>query len=107
MPLIVPGVTTSLTGNDKTSDWQNKLMGKKLGEQSDQMVRIQTYPYCLLSERAGMLNSRRRLLQRRSCLKNIESSATATWRPWITNQRGTLCFVDFGTPVADALTPAD
>lgn len=37
MPLIVPGITPSSSG-DKTSDWQNKLMGKKLGDKHDEIV---------------------------------------------------------------------
>lgn len=27
-------------GSDKTSDWTNKLMGKKIGESSNETVRI-------------------------------------------------------------------
>lgn len=41
MPLVVPGVTTSLTGNstnDKTAEWQSKLLGKKIGEQSNEQM---------------------------------------------------------------------
>jgi len=33
MPLVVPGITSS--GKDGAADWQNKLMGKKLGDVSD------------------------------------------------------------------------
>jgi len=36
MPLVVPGLMSK--GGDKTSDWQNKLMGKKIGEASDEMT---------------------------------------------------------------------
>jgi hypothetical protein len=36
MPLVVPGLMSS--GKDKESDWQNKLMGKKIGDTSDEMV---------------------------------------------------------------------
>jgi hypothetical protein len=36
MPLVVPGLQ-SKDGNQ--DDWMSKLMGKKLGEQSDEMVR--------------------------------------------------------------------
>lgn len=32
MPLVVPGVTTQQSG-DKTEEWMNKLVGKKLSEQ--------------------------------------------------------------------------
>lgn len=37
MPLVVPGLMGT-GGDDKLSKWQNELMGKKLGDQSDQMV---------------------------------------------------------------------
>lgn len=33
MPLVVPGITSN--NGDKSQDWQNQLMGKKLGETSD------------------------------------------------------------------------
>ena len=36
MPLVVPGLMSK--GGDQTSDWQNKLMGKKIGESGDEMV---------------------------------------------------------------------
>jgi hypothetical protein len=36
MPLIDP-VTTS-AGGDKTQEWQNKLVGKKLGDNHDEVV---------------------------------------------------------------------
>ena len=42
MPLVVPGVTTSssTTGNPKTDEWTNKLVGKKLhDEDSNETVR--------------------------------------------------------------------
>ncbi|KUI55860.1 hypothetical protein VP1G_03296 [Cytospora mali] len=32
MPLVVPGVTSQQSG-DKTEEWMNKLVGKKLSEQ--------------------------------------------------------------------------
>jgi len=35
MPLVVPGL---MSGKDKNADWQNKLMGKKIGDTSDQMT---------------------------------------------------------------------
>jgi hypothetical protein len=38
MPLVVPGLMSN--SKDKTSDWQNKLMGKKLGDSSDEVVRF-------------------------------------------------------------------
>jgi hypothetical protein len=36
MPLVVPGLMSK--GGDNTSDWQNKLMGKKIGDSGDEMV---------------------------------------------------------------------
>jgi hypothetical protein len=37
MPLVVPGIT-SKSGDSKSSDWMNKLMGKKLGDSSDEIT---------------------------------------------------------------------
>ncbi|CAG8982781.1 hypothetical protein HYALB_00001062 [Hymenoscyphus albidus] len=34
MPLVVPGITSE-GGGDKTQEWSNKLVGKKLGDVSD------------------------------------------------------------------------
>jgi hypothetical protein len=36
MPLVVPGLMSN--NKDKNDDWQNKLMGKKLGDTSDEIV---------------------------------------------------------------------
>jgi hypothetical protein len=36
MPLVVPGLMSN--SNDKNDDWQNKLMGKKIGDTSDEVV---------------------------------------------------------------------
>lgn len=39
MPLVVPGIQTSLTGN-QTTDWVDKLLGKKLTDSTtDEVVR--------------------------------------------------------------------
>jgi hypothetical protein len=38
MPLVVPGIQ-SKDGNSK-DEWMNKLMGKKIGDQHDEMVRF-------------------------------------------------------------------
>lgn len=39
MPLVVPGINSSLTG-DKKNDWLDKLMGKRLTDStSDEVVR--------------------------------------------------------------------
>jgi hypothetical protein len=37
MPLVVPGLMSS--GKDKNDDWAQKLMGKKIGDSSDEVVR--------------------------------------------------------------------
>jgi hypothetical protein len=37
MPLVVPGIT-SKHGDSKTSDWVNKLTGKKIGNTSDEVT---------------------------------------------------------------------
>ena len=41
MPLVVPGMQSKeggSGGNEKTADWMNKLMGKKIGEGNDETV---------------------------------------------------------------------
>lgn len=41
MPLVVPGLTSnSGGGDDKTSKWMNDLVGKKIGETSNETVRF-------------------------------------------------------------------
>jgi len=40
MPLVVPGLMSK--DGDKTSDWQNKLMGKKIGDSSDEITFAKT-----------------------------------------------------------------
>lgn len=42
MPLVVPGLS-STGGDDKTTGWMNKLTGKKLGDSSNETVRILFY----------------------------------------------------------------
>jgi hypothetical protein len=38
MPLVVPGLTNSSSENNKTNNWMNQLMGKKIGDQSNETV---------------------------------------------------------------------
>lgn len=38
MPLVVPGMQSN--DNSKTSDWMNKLTGKKIGDASNETVRV-------------------------------------------------------------------
>jgi hypothetical protein len=42
MPLIDP--VTSSVGGDKTKEWQNKLVGKKLGDAHDEVVSRALHP---------------------------------------------------------------
>ena len=44
MPLVVPGLMSKDGSKDKTADWQNQLMGKKLGDTSDHTVRPPSFP---------------------------------------------------------------
>jgi hypothetical protein len=39
MPLVVPGLTNNSGENDKTNNWMNQLMGKKIGDTSNETVR--------------------------------------------------------------------
>lgn len=48
MPLVVPGINSSLTG-DKKNDWLDKLMGKKLSDStSDEVVQFSLLSSLLL-----------------------------------------------------------
>ena len=38
MPLVVPGLTYNSSENDKTNNWMNQLMGKKIGDTSNETV---------------------------------------------------------------------
>jgi hypothetical protein len=38
MPLVVPGLTNNSSENDKTNNWMNQLMGKKIGDTSNETV---------------------------------------------------------------------
>jgi hypothetical protein len=38
MPLVVPGLSGNSAEDGKTGDWMNKLMGKKIGEGSNETV---------------------------------------------------------------------
>jgi hypothetical protein len=41
MPLVVPGLQSK--GGNSGDDWMSKLMGKKLGDQHDEMVRLYSF----------------------------------------------------------------
>jgi len=44
MPLVVPGLMTSSSSNNKQEDWMNKLIGKKITDgASNEVVRIFIY----------------------------------------------------------------
>lgn len=45
MPLVDP--VTNSAGGDKTQEWQNKLVGKKIGETSDEVVSFVFFFFCL------------------------------------------------------------
>ncbi|KIX95655.1 uncharacterized protein Z520_08775 [Fonsecaea multimorphosa CBS 102226] len=36
MPLVVPGINNTSGGSSNTSEWMNKLMGKRIGETSNE-----------------------------------------------------------------------
>jgi hypothetical protein len=40
MPLVVPGIQS--TGGEQIEEWTNKLMGKKIGDNHDEIVRTPT-----------------------------------------------------------------
>jgi hypothetical protein len=40
MPLVVPGLTSNSGDNDQTNKWMNELVGKKLGDSSNETVRL-------------------------------------------------------------------
>ena len=42
MPLVVPGLTSNSGDNEQTNKWMNQLVGKKIGDSSNETVR-----YCL------------------------------------------------------------
>ena len=44
MPLVVPGLMSKDGSKDKTADWQNQLMGKKLGDTSNTTVCPSSFP---------------------------------------------------------------
>ena len=49
MPLVVPGITSSLTGDQKT-DWIDKLLGKKLTDSTNnEVVRVRPIDFYIHS----------------------------------------------------------
>nr|OQO20511.1 hypothetical protein B0A51_10888 [Rachicladosporium sp. CCFEE 5018] len=42
MPLVVPGMMGAGGGDDKTSGWMSKLMGKKIGDSSNETTFAKT-----------------------------------------------------------------
>jgi hypothetical protein len=99
MPLVVPGL---MGGKDKNSDWQNKLMGKKIGDTSDEVVCLSSFA-CFPSsfrchpdasmmrgdERIDVTNTFRRPLRKVICRRNTASSRRAICPPWTTFLNGT------------------
>ncbi|KAK5120567.1 hypothetical protein LTR85_006223 [Meristemomyces frigidus] len=42
MPLVIPGMMSNKGGDDKTSQWMDKLMGKKIGDSSNETTFAKT-----------------------------------------------------------------
>lgn len=57
MPLVVPGMMSNNSG-DKTSDWMNKLVGKKIGDSSNETV-SPLHNECLLDRSLMLLQDLR------------------------------------------------
>jgi phosphoribosylpyrophosphate synthetase len=49
MPLVVPGINSG-DEDSKTTEWMNKLVGKKIGESSDATVIFIIFPYFCYSK---------------------------------------------------------
>ena len=73
MPLVVPGIMGNKGGDDKTSNWMNQLMGKKIGDSSDNTVRISLSSSMLLQANTQT----NRPSQRRTCPSSTVSSRKA------------------------------
>jgi hypothetical protein len=81
MPLVDP--VTNSAGGDKTTEWQNKLVGKKIGESSDAVVWLSP------SQRLNYVaNASRRPLQRQNYRRRPESSLQAWWLPRTSERTG-------------------
>jgi hypothetical protein len=46
MPLVVPGLTSNSGDNEQTNKWMNELVGKKIGDSSNETVSY--YLFCKL-----------------------------------------------------------
>lgn len=90
MPLVVPGLQTSLTGSN-SQDWQSKLLGKKLGDSSDQTVSIHIQP-TTHQEISNVLTRglQRRRSRRRNSPITTASSKKAASPPWTTSPTGRM-----------------
>lgn len=58
MPLVVPGLSSTGGSDDKTSKWMNELVGKKIGEDSNETVCLAfpiPFPLASFCEEAGFL----------------------------------------------------
>lgn len=89
MPLVVPGVTTQQSG-DKTEEWMNKLVGKKLSEEDASNETVSQYlvktdnPCNGAQETSGELTRAPLFV---SSLRSVsfpsptESSSLARWSP--------------------------
>jgi hypothetical protein len=80
MPLVVPGITSS--DSSKTEEWSNKLVGKKIGENSDATASLLEYipiKYLLMGYRP---------LRELSCRRKPESLSQDRWLPRTLSQTG-------------------
>ena len=54
MPLVVPGLTSNSGDNEQTNKWMNELVGKKIGDSSNETVRYYlNCRLCLYSPRVA------------------------------------------------------
>jgi hypothetical protein len=68
MPLVVPGIQTSLTGNQHQADWINKLTGKKLSDSTTNETVSQMIAFFFsldIGRSFGEMNQRRRKKERK------------------------------------------
>jgi hypothetical protein len=91
MPLVVPGLTSNSGDNDQTNKWMNQLMGKKIGDQSNETVsRLLSVPMCTSwSPARSLLTCTCRLSPKPTSQRSTVCSRRATCPPWTTSLTGT------------------
>ena len=92
MPLVVPGLTSN-SGDDKNSKWMNDLLGKKIGDTTNETVRLLATNVGY-STRACALTCAvsNRPSRRLNYPSNIASSRKVTWQPQTISQIGAFRF---------------